>query len=202
MESLLRIYLPTYVLLYALLIFILPSYRIYQRQKINPIKFGKEDNAHDYIGLVMKFIISLIVIVVIIYSIFPDWIEQLGEISLLENYYFKVAGLILTSISFIWLIIAQYQMGKSWRIGIDQEHKTELVVKGVFSISRNPIFLGMIVSTLGIFMLIPNAFTFFTFLASYFMIQIQIRLEEEFLAKEHGSEYLTYKGKTKRLLFI
>jgi protein-S-isoprenylcysteine O-methyltransferase Ste14 len=31
-------------------------------------------------------------------------------------------------------------MDNSWRIGIDEENKTGLVTKGIFSISRNPIF--------------------------------------------------------------
>ena len=34
----------------------------------------------------------------------------------------------------------------------------------------------------------------------YVLIQIQIRLEEEFLTKEHGQEYLNYKQKVRRLI--
>jgi protein-S-isoprenylcysteine O-methyltransferase Ste14 len=51
--------------------------------------------------------------------------------------------------------IAQYQMSNSWRIGIDEKNKTELVTKGIFY-SRNPIFLGMIISILGIFLILPT----------------------------------------------
>ena len=91
-------------------------------------------------------------------------------------------------------------MSKSWRIGIDEKHKTELITKGIFSISRNPIFLGMILTVFGLFLIIPNAITFFLALATYFIIQIQIRLEEEFLEKQHGEIYKNYKKTVKRLI--
>ena len=91
-------------------------------------------------------------------------------------------------------------MSKSWRIGIDENHKTELVTKGIFGLSRNPIFLGMIFTVFGLFLIIPNALTFFLTLTTYFIIQIQIRLEEEFLEKQHGQNYLSYKSNTNRLI--
>jgi protein-S-isoprenylcysteine O-methyltransferase Ste14 len=94
----------------------------------------------------------------------------------------------------------QYQMSNSWRVGIDENNKTELITKGLFSYSRNPIFLGMIISVAGIFFILPNALTFFLMLTTYIVIQIQIRLEEEFLEKQHGEQYLIYKKTTKRLL--
>jgi protein-S-isoprenylcysteine O-methyltransferase Ste14 len=45
----------------------------------------------------------------------------------------------------------------SWRIGIDQSHRTNLVQSGVFSLSRNPIFLGMMLTLFGLF-LVPKCF--------------------------------------------
>ena len=91
-------------------------------------------------------------------------------------------------------------MSDSWRIGIDEINKTELITKGIFSISRNPIFLGMIVSVLGLFFVIPNALMFCLTITTYIVIQIQIRLEEEFLERQHTKNYINYKQKTRRLI--
>ena len=113
---------------------------------------------------------------------------------------FLIIALILIHLSLLWISVAQYQMSNSWRIGIDENNKTELITKGLFSYSRNPIFLGMIISVTGIFFILPNAITLFLMLSTYIVIQIQIRLEEEFLEKQHGQEYLSYKQNTKRLL--
>ncbi|MFY8191279.1 MAG: methyltransferase family protein [Bacteroidia bacterium] len=102
----------------------------------------------------------------------------------------------------IYFIIyfAQKHMKNSWRIGIDNETKTELVTSGLFGLSRNPIFFGMILSLIGLFLSTPNAFTALFLILGYVLIQIQIRLEEEFLMKEHGEKYLRYKQKVRRLI--
>ena len=109
-------------------------------------------------------------------------------------------GVVLCIISLVWTVIAQWQMGKSWRIGIDQKHKTELKTSGLFAVSRNPIFLGMIITLAGCFLVLPNAVTLLVAAAGYLLIQIQIRLEEEFLSHSHGLEYKQYMQTVRRIL--
>ena len=196
----LNFYLPLYLVLYMMVAFVLPSYRTYKQTGINPITFGKTDNAHDYIGFVMKILIALLFIAVFIYSFSDKAYQYLVPISYLMKEVFMTVGLILIHLSLLWISVAQYQMSNSWRIGIDENNKTELITKGLFSYSRNPIFLGMIISVTGIFFILPNAITFFLMLSTYIVIQIQIRLEEKFLEKQPGQEYLSYKQTTKRLL--
>lgn len=196
----LNFYLPLYLVLYMTVAFVLPSYRTYKQTGINPITFGKTGNAHDYIGFVMKVLIALLFIAVFIYSFSDKAYQYLVPISYLMKEVFMIVGLILIHLSLLWISVAQYQMSNSWRIGIDENNKTELITKGLFSYSRNPIFLGMIISVTGIFFILPNAITFFLMLSTYIVIQIQIRLEEKFLEKQHGQEYLSYKQTTKRLL--
>jgi protein-S-isoprenylcysteine O-methyltransferase Ste14 len=78
--------------------------------------------------------------------------------------------------------------------------KTELVISGLFTISRNPIFFGMILSLCGLFLATPNTLTALFLILGYVLIQVQIRLEEEFLTKEHGQKYSDYKQKVRRLI--
>jgi protein-S-isoprenylcysteine O-methyltransferase Ste14 len=200
MEQFLKIYLLIYLLIYFAVAFIFPTYNTWKKTGINPITFGNEDTAHNYIGFVMKVLIALLFIAVLFFLFGDKVYKYLTPISYLQNQSFKIIGLILIHISLIWIAIAQYQMSTSWRIGIDDTNKTELKTKGVFSISRNPIFLGMILSILGIFLILPNALTFFLFLTTYFIIQIQIRLEEDFLTRQHENKYENYKQSTRRLI--
>jgi len=51
-----------------------------------------------------------------------------------------------------------------------------------------------------LFFIIPNALTFFLTLSIYIIIQVKIRLEEEFLVRQHGDVYRKYKSKTRRLI--
>lgn len=189
-----------YLLLYIMVAFLLPSYRTYRKTGLNPITFGKTDNAHDYVGFVMKVLVVLLFVVVFVYSLSDTIYQYLTPVSYMVNNIFLTCGLLLIHLSLLWIAVAQYQMSNSWRIGIDENNKTELITKGLFSYSRNPIFLGMTVSVAGIFFILPNALTFFLMLATYIVIQIQIRLEEEFLERQHGEKYLIYKNTTKRLL--
>ena len=98
------------------------------------------------------------------------------------------------------MLIAQNHMKKSWRIGIDEDVKTELVQNGLFKISRNPIFLGMRTMLLGLFLIIPNAVTLVVLIAGELLAQIQVRLEEEFLTRTHGESYRAYQKQVRRWL--
>jgi protein-S-isoprenylcysteine O-methyltransferase Ste14 len=200
MEHFLRIYLPLYLPGYLALAFVLPTYKTRKQTGINPITFGSADNAHNYIGFIMKFLIFLLFVTVVCFSSGRNWYKYLVPIDYLQIRGLITAGLVLIHLSLIWIAIAQYQMGTSWRIGIDEDHTTELRTKGIFSISRNPVFLGMMVSVFGIFLILPNALTFFITMMTYFIIQVQIRLEEDFLARQHGEKYEAYKRATKRLI--
>lgn len=200
MEHFLKIYLPFYLVLYVLVTFVIPTYRTYKQTGINPVTFSNRDNAHDYIGFVMKFLIALLLLSVLLFALGGTLYQYSAPVLFLENDILKITGLFLIHIALVWVIIAQYQMQNSWRIGIDETNKTELRTTGIFGISRNPIFLGMIISVLGLFLLLPNALTFFTTLATYFIIQVQVRLEEDFLERQHPETYPSYKQNVKRFL--
>ena len=200
MENFLSIYLPIYLIAYLSVAFVIPTYKTWKQTGVNPITFGKADTAHNYIGFVMKSLIVLLFVAVLCFSIGGNIYKYLMPVAYLQTAGFKFFGLALIHVSLVWIAIAQYQMNVSWRIGIDEINKTELKTSGIFSISRNPIFLGMILSVLGIFLILPNALTFYLTLTTYFIIQIQIRLEEEFLTRRHGEAYLHYRQSTRRLI--
>lgn len=47
-------------------------------------------------------------------------------------------------------------MGSSWRIGVDEHERTELVTEGPFTVVRNPIFSAMLPAAAGLALLAPN----------------------------------------------
>lgn len=200
MEQFLKVYLPVYLIFYLLAAFILPSYRVWKRTGVNPVTFGSDDTAHNYIGFVMKIFIALLILSTLIFSLSKHWYSYLLPAWYLTNDIFIILGLGIIHAALLWIIVAQFQMSNSWRIGIDEKNKTKLVTTGIFRLSRNPIFFGMILSVLGLFFIMPNALSFFLVLSTYIVIQIQIRLEEEFLEREHGENYRAYKIKTRRLI--
>lgn len=200
MTLFLTYYLPVFLLAYLLVSFVVPSVRVYRQTGINPVTFGRTDSAHDYIGFIMKLLTALLCIAVLIFSLSKQAYSYLVPIPYLEHRGIQIAGLVLAHFSLGWIVLAQLQMRNSWRIGIDEKNKTELVTQGLFGVSRNPIFFGMILSVLGLFLILPNMISFFAAAGSYLIIQIQIRLEEAFLQREHGEQYNAYKSAVRRLI--
>jgi protein-S-isoprenylcysteine O-methyltransferase Ste14 len=194
--------MKTFLILYFLIFFslamIFPSYRVWKTTGANPYKLGSSDSAHDYIGKFFRFVLAACGFVIIAFSLFPNFYASLLPISDLEGATFTILGNILLIFALIWVLIAQIHMRKSWRIGIDEDVKTELVQTGLFKISRNPIFLGMRIMLLGIFLVIPNAITLVILITGELLMQIQVRLEEEFLTRTHGESYLTYQKQVHR----
>ena len=196
----LRYFLPVYLLAYVIAVFFWRSYAVWKRTGVNPVVFKGSDSAHDFIGRVTKALFTLVVVVVVIHGFIPSTYRYVMPISWFERGRVRWTGVILLVVSLVWTILAQAQLGNSWRIGMDFEHRTNLVERGVFGISRNPIFVGMVVTLLGIFLIIPNAGTLITLLVGIILIGIQVRLEEEYLTRVHGEEYLQYRRRVRRWL--
>ena len=195
---LLRYFLPIYLVVYVIAAFFWRSYLVRKRTGINPVVFASSDNAHDFIGRVFKLLFAVVVMIVIVYSFLPSAYQYFMPVPWLEWSWIKWTGVVLLCTSLLWTILAQAQMGESWRIGIDNAHKTPLVRTGVFRISRNPIFLSMMVTLFGLFLVIPNAVTFLVFVLGMVVINIQVRLEEEFLKTTHGDDYVSYTRQVRR----
>jgi len=167
---------------------------------INPIVFKASDDAHDFIGRVFKLMFVLVVLLILIASFLPAANRFAGPITWLELRTVQWLGIALLLVSLIWTAIAQYQMGQSWRIGIDRDHRSPLVEKGLFKFSRNPIYVGLVATLLGLFLVVPNALTLLVFVLGFVVISIQVRLEESFLLESHGAAYTEYKRRVRRWL--
>ncbi len=200
MYEFLRILLPTYFIVYFGIAFVAKSIIVAKRIGKNPLVLPKDDSAYGLIGLYFKLTIIFILVYVLLFAFVPTLYDNFLPVKQLDNLTIKWVGLGLLCFALIWTSIAQRHMKNSWRIGIDTETKTELITTGLFGFSRNPIFFGMIVSLIGLFLTTPNALTGLFLILGYVLIQIQIRLEEEFLTTEHGQNYLVYKQKVRRLI--
>jgi protein-S-isoprenylcysteine O-methyltransferase Ste14 len=200
MVEILRMLLPIYFLTYFGVAFVLKSIIVAKRIGKNPVVLPKDDSAFGLIGRYFKVTILSIFVYVLVFAFFPQWHDKFLAISFLDSGLIKYIGLCLLASSLIWTIIAQANMKDSWRIGIDTYTKTELITTGLFKISRNPIFFGMIVSLVGLVLTTPNALTVLFLILGYVLIAIQIRLEEEFLLKQHGQSYINYQRKVRRLI--
>lgn len=113
----------------------------------------------------------------------------------------QIIGVIVTALGVLAFITSVVQMKDNWRAGVQREEKTSLVTTGIYSISRNPAFLGFDLMYIGILLSFFNWYLFLatTFALVFFHLQI-VNVEEEFLIEAFGEEYLEYKKKVCRYI--
>ena len=197
-DAVLKYFLLFYLLLYYGVLFLLNSYLVYKRTGKNPYVLGKSKGAISYVENSIKISGIVISLILIIFTISKDFYEWLIPLQYLEKIHFDLIGLSIMVLGFIICLAAQYNMRTSWRIGIELNTEIKLVTEGVFRYSRNPFFLGTFLSYLGFFLVLPNVLSFAVGTVYYFLIQIQVRLEEENLILTAGSTYNEYYAKTRR----
>lgn len=198
MNEALRIILPVYLVAFFVIAFAGRSFLVWKRTGINPYVVGKTDKPIDFIESLYPIPLVLLLVTTIAFVFLPSVYEFSTPIVWLDRWAVKIGGLVLMGFALIWTATAQMQMGASWRIGIDTENETELVEKGLFRVSRNPIFLGMRIALFGFFLTLPNAVTLVSVALADVLMQIQVRLEEEFLRNGHGEKYVEFCGRVRR----
>jgi protein-S-isoprenylcysteine O-methyltransferase Ste14 len=112
-----------------------------------------------------------------------------------------LAGLVLYALGLGVCVGAQLAMGASWRIGVDESERTDLVTDGPFAIVRNPIYSGVIPLVSGLTLLAPNPVAIAAFVALVAAFEIQVRLvEEPHLLRAHGAAYREYARRVGRFV--
>ncbi len=91
-------------------------------------------------------------------------------------------------------------MKDSWRAGIPDNDRTELVTGGIYAYSRNPAFLGFDLQYIGVLLMFCNLLTAVFTAFAITMLHLQILQEERYLTSAFGAEYLHYRRRVFRYL--
>jgi protein-S-isoprenylcysteine O-methyltransferase Ste14 len=113
----------------------------------------------------------------------------------------KAAGILLLVISLFFLITILRKFFQSKNTLILIKPASSLQTNGIYSISRNPMYVGLAIVYLGITCLIGNWWNFILFPFLLLIIQEYIiKKEEKYLERAFGLKYLDYKNKVRRWL--
>ena len=111
----------------------------------------------------------------------------------------RIAGILIELTGIIIFIASIVEMKDNWRAGVQKSEKTVLVVTGIYTLSRNPAFLGFDLMYIGIMI------TFFrwylslgTILAIILLHSQIVYVEEPFLQEVFGEAYFEYRKKVFR----
>ena len=164
-----------------------------KRQGINTDQLGKgEEGFVKFIEITLKIstylILAIEVVSILLYA---------GSV----NKGLRIIGLILLALGVLIFTVSVLQMKDNWRAGVQREEKTELVTTGIYSISRNPAFLGFDLMYIGIMIAFFNWILCVVTGVVIVLFHLQIvNVEEDFLIEDFGDEYIKYRKKVCRYL--
>jgi protein-S-isoprenylcysteine O-methyltransferase Ste14 len=102
-----------------------------------------------------------------------------------------IAALVAWS-AFVATRICWKRMGKSWRMGIDPNERTELVVTGPYALVRHPIYALSSVLMIATVVAVPTPLIIVAAFAHLLLLQWEARREEQHLLRIHGDAYQQY----------
>jgi len=187
----------------AIFVFILVGKILYLRlsRNVNPIAIGGGKKgvvlAVELISVAGLMVWMVEVLLYAFHSgfrIFPWPLDR----QLVSSQPVKLIGVALVSLGLAIFAMAYVSFGDSWRVGFDVKSPGALVTGGIFSISRNPIYLSLDLWFIGIFLINGRLiFLIFATLAVAVM-HWQIQQEEAFLSNLYGQPYRDYCARTGR----
>jgi len=123
----------------------------------------------------------------------------LGSFKTSQWIYVRYISYFIVFISFILIVLSLIKLGKSVRLGLPSDN-TDLQTKGLYKISRNPMYLGFNLLTIASMLYTLNIWIIVLGVYSILIYHFIILGEESFLARRFGAEFLEYKSKTGRYL--
>ena len=168
---------------------------------INPSVMGKSSsNIQKYMNQLTNLLTIYIVIIIALHSMRLQIGTFLYRMKVLDSISIDIIGFLIGLIGLSFCLYAQIKMGGSWRVGIDENVKTDLITTGLYKYIRNPTYLGLFLLNIGIWLIWPTWAVFFFNFTFVIFLDIQVRCEEDYLTSIHGYKYIEYKDKTKRYI--
>jgi protein-S-isoprenylcysteine O-methyltransferase Ste14 len=128
-------------------------------------------------------------------------VDVVEPIEALDTAGVHALGIALAVLGIAATFSAQVAMGNSWRIGVDENERTELVTSGPFALVRNPIFSAMLPTALGLVLIVPSWVGFVGLVGLAVALELQVRVvEEPYLLRAQGERYAEYAARVGRFV--
>jgi protein-S-isoprenylcysteine O-methyltransferase Ste14 len=175
------------------------SFWLWRTAGVNPYVIDHHDPLHRFVAHVFAVVFVSLLGYCAAISVWPGLEQGLGLLTWASGDGIRWVGASLMAAAIVWTGYAQFAMGKSWRIGIPSA-APPLRTDAAFTVSRNPIFLGMLAFVAGMTLWSPSVVTVALLAATYISLEVQIRSEEAFLERVHGEACRAYRGRVRRWL--
>ena len=157
---------------------------------------GKTGSAEWFAGRL--FVVALLIGVVAPVLALAGTVDPIAA---LDKAAVHIAGIVVFLIGLGLTLASQFQMGESWRVGVEEGERTDLVESGLFGLVRNPIFSAMVLVTIGLVAMVPSVVAFAGLAALLVALELQVRIvEEPYLLRTQGAAYAAYARRVGRFV--
>ena len=133
-------------------------------------------------------------------GLFAERRIPLGD-ALFQQHWVRISGIIffLLAAFFLFSSLRQFFLGRTTMVTI--KPASSLQTKGIYRISRNPMYVGLSLIYLGLTCFSGNGWNLILFPLLILVMQVYvIRREENYLGRRFGNEYIDYKARVRRWL--
>ncbi len=128
--------------------------------------------------------------------------EPFGKIINQHNSIYTGIGLIILILNLIVSATALIHLRDSWRVGVLENQKTNLVTTGIYNYSRNPYFVSYLLMFFAYAIILQNLVLLGFAIIGFGFVHSMIMKEEAYLTAEHKENYLQYKKDVPRYLIV
>jgi len=142
---------------------------------------------------------------VVLWAVYPLSLPWLGALpSVVHPLTFPLvvswAALLVALAAFVATLFCWKRMGKSWRMGIDPNEKTRLVLSGPYAYVRHPIYALSSLLMLMTLVIVPGLPMLVLACIHITLIQWEASREERYLISLHGDAYARYRSAVGRMI--
>jgi protein-S-isoprenylcysteine O-methyltransferase Ste14 len=117
-----------------------------------------------------------------------------------DNLILYVSGIFVFLTGFAGRVVSLRELKLNYTQDLRTTPDGYLVVTGIYSIIRHPIYLAYMTEILGIFIIKFNYISLAALILEILVSLYRMRVEDQFLSKTFGSRFEAYREKTKRLI--
>jgi protein-S-isoprenylcysteine O-methyltransferase Ste14 len=166
---------------------------VWRTSEVNPFPFVTAQGRQRLIGSSFGLCFGIIGAATIWIALSQDIASIRGLASIRE-----LVGAGCALAGSVGLIVAQYQMGAAWRVGVRVGDAPFVVESGLYRLSRNPIYLAMVILAFGTALIVATWWVWAAFAGFIAACQMTILGEEAHLTDILGKDYTQFRERVPR----
>ncbi len=125
-----------------------------------------------------------------------------GTVDLLTRTAALAVALALLAVNLLAGAASLIGLRDSWRVGVLEDQRTDLIEGGIYRFSRNPFFLSYLIMLAGYTVLLQNVILLVLSPFGFAITHAMVLKEEKHLTALHGEKYRQYQKRVARYIIV